>query len=111
MADYRSRVPSYEFPEMLSEQEAVLAANPLLQRMQAARSKGGRTSWANIATACSPCNLKKGGRMLKESGLHIARLPERPSNYQLQEMGRRFPPNHLHETWMDYLYWDVELEA
>lgn len=75
------------------------------------RSRGGRTSWANIATACSPCNLKKGGRMLKESGLHISRLPERPSNYQLQEMGRRFPPNHLHETWMDYLYWDVELEA
>ena len=37
MADYRSRVPSYEFPETLSEQEAVLAANPLLQRMQAAR--------------------------------------------------------------------------
>ena len=21
-----------------------------------------------------------------------------------------FPPNHLHESWMDYLYWDVELE-
>ncbi|TGR16795.1 HNH endonuclease, partial [Mesorhizobium sp. M8A.F.Ca.ET.197.01.1.1] len=19
-------------------------------------------------------------------------------------------PNHLHESWMDYLYWDVELE-
>ena len=37
MADYRSRVPSYVFPETLSEQEAVLAENPLLQRMQAAR--------------------------------------------------------------------------
>jgi hypothetical protein len=24
---------------------------------------------------------------------------------------RTFPPNHLHESWMDYLYWDVELEA
>ncbi|TIN55953.1 MAG: HNH endonuclease, partial [Mesorhizobium sp.] len=23
---------------------------------------------------------------------------------------RLFPPNHLHESWMDYLYWDVELE-
>ncbi|MEQ8557961.1 MAG: HNH endonuclease [Henriciella sp.] len=75
------------------------------------RSKGGRTSWTNIATACSPCNLKKGGRMLGESGMHITRKPDRPSNYQLQEIGRRFPPNHLHETWMDYLYWDVELEA
>lgn len=74
------------------------------------RSKGGRTSWNNIATACSPCNLKKGGRLLKDSGLSLTRPPERPSNHQLQQVGRRFPPNHLHETWMDYLYWDVELE-
>ncbi|MDD3798042.1 MAG: HNH endonuclease, partial [Novosphingobium sp.] len=22
-----------------------------------------------------------------------------------------FPPNYLHETWRDWLYWDVELEA
>ncbi|MFN3607280.1 MAG: HNH endonuclease, partial [Cypionkella sp.] len=25
--------------------------------------------------------------------------------------GRRFPPNHLHDSWMDYLYWDAELDA
>ncbi|MEL7544650.1 MAG: HNH endonuclease, partial [Pseudomonadota bacterium] len=22
-----------------------------------------------------------------------------------------FPPNYLHESWLDYLYWDAELEA
>ena len=43
--------------------------------------------------------------------MHLLRPPFRPNNYQLQETGRRFPPNHLHETWMDYLYWDVELEG
>lgn len=32
-------------------------------------------------------------------------------NRQLQEHGRAFPPNHLHETWHEWLYWDVELEA
>ncbi|HJN40156.1 MAG TPA: tyrosine-type recombinase/integrase [Chloroflexota bacterium] len=37
MADHRSQVPSYEFPETLPEQEAALAANPLLQRMNEAR--------------------------------------------------------------------------
>jgi hypothetical protein len=31
--------------------------------------------------------------------------------HELQHVGRRFPPYHLHESWMDYLYWDVELEA
>jgi hypothetical protein len=28
----------------------------------------------------------------------------------LQENGRSFPPNYLHESWRDYLYWDSELE-
>ena len=55
-------------------------------------------------------NLKKGGRMPRDAGMFPARTPVRPTNYQLQEIGRRFPPNHLHETWMDYLYWDVELD-
>lgn len=75
------------------------------------RSKGGRTSWDNIVAACAPCNLKKGGRMPKEAKMFPARKPARPSHYQLQEIGRKFPPGHLHETWMDYLYWDIELEA
>ena len=43
--------------------------------------------------------------------MHLMRRPARPNNYQLQEIGRKFPPNHLHETWMDYLYWDIELEG
>jgi hypothetical protein len=29
----------------------------------------------------------------------------------MQAHGRRFPPNHLHDSWMDYLYWDAELDA
>ena len=75
------------------------------------RSKGGRTSWDNIVAACSPCNLKKGGRLLRDSGMHLKRPARRPSHHQLQEMGRHFPPSRLHETWMDFLYWEVELEG
>lgn len=75
------------------------------------RSKGGRTCWDNIVAACSPCNLRKGGRMANEAGMHLRRRPGRPSMFQLQDIGRKFPPNHLHETWLDYLYWDVELET
>ena len=74
------------------------------------RSRGGRTTWANIVTACSSCNLLKGGRMPSQAGMHPARKPKRPTMRELQAMGRRFPPNHLHESWMDYLYWDVVLE-
>lgn len=75
------------------------------------RSQGGRTSWDNIVAACSPCNLMKGGRTPREAGMLPRRRPQRPDSHELQRQGRRFPPNHLHESWIDYLYWDVELDA
>ena len=31
------------------------------------RSHGGETTWENIVTACSPCNVRKGGKSLKDS--------------------------------------------
>ena len=74
------------------------------------RSRGGYTVWSNVVTACAPCNLKKGHRVPKESGLHPLRKPTQPTNRQLQENGRAFPPNYLHESWRDFLYWDTELE-
>lgn len=75
------------------------------------RSRGGRTTWENIVTACAPCNLTKGGRTPREASMFPRRRAERPSTYELQDNGRRFPPGHLHESWLDYLYWDIELEA
>ena len=75
------------------------------------RSRGGRTTWRNIVTACAPCNLRKGGRTPAEAQMIPFYPPEQPSMFELQQLGRRFPPNHLHESWLDYLYWDIELEA
>ena len=75
------------------------------------RVRGGTTSWENVVAACSPCNLRKGSRSLKASGMHLARAPRRPAAEEMRNLGRRFPPNHLHESWVDYLYWDAELEA
>ena len=75
------------------------------------RRLGGRTSWENVATACAPCNLKKGGRTPAQANMPLHRQPWRPTNWQLQGNGRAFPPNYLHESWIDWLYWDVELEG
>ena len=75
------------------------------------RSKGGKTNWENVVAACTKCNLYKSNKMPAKTGINPIRLPVRPSTYQLQENGRKFPPNHLHHTWTDYLYWDVELES
>jgi hypothetical protein len=43
--------------------------------------------------------------------MHPHHRPRRPSAHELQERGRKFPPHHLHQSWLDYLYWDIELEA
>jgi 5-methylcytosine-specific restriction endonuclease McrA len=75
------------------------------------RSKGGRTTWENIVTACAPCNLRKGGKFARHAAMRPFRKPRRPNMNELQNTGRRFPPHHLHESWVDYLYWDVELDA
>ncbi|GHA08549.1 HNH endonuclease [Novosphingobium arvoryzae] len=75
------------------------------------RRLGGQSTWENIVAACSPCNLKKGGRTPKQAGMPLLVAPIRPTCWQLQERGRAFPPGYLHETWRDWLYWDIELEA
>ena len=41
-------------------------------------------------------------RLLQQFGVVRGRL--------LQDLGRRFPPHYLHQSWLDYLYWDIELE-
>jgi 5-methylcytosine-specific restriction endonuclease McrA len=74
------------------------------------RAYGGRTSWTNIAAACILCNLKKGGRTPEEAHMYLLQKPFKPTNHQLHAIGRAFPPNYLHESWRDYLYWDSELE-
>jgi len=75
------------------------------------RKLGGVTSWENVVAACAPCNLHKGSKTLRESGMRLRKRPLRPNAEQLRNLGRRFPPNHLHESWLDYLYWDTELDA
>jgi 5-methylcytosine-specific restriction endonuclease McrA len=75
------------------------------------RSRGGRTTWENVVTACSDCNLLKGNRLPGESAMYPRHMPAQPTTQRLRENGRAFPPNFLHQSWRDFLYWDSELEA
>jgi hypothetical protein len=52
------------------------------------------------------------GRTHSGAGPHEPQPPPDPPD-QLAAPGTwpSFPPNFLHETWRDYLYWDIELEA
>lgn len=74
------------------------------------RSKGGLTTWENVVAACSPCNLAKGDKLPKVAKMFPLQKPYAPTVFDLHQNGRLFPPNYLHESWLDYLYWDTELE-
>ena len=71
------------------------------------RSRGGQTTWSNIVTACEPCNTAKGNSLR----IKPRRPPREPTLGELLSAKRAFPPGYLHESWMDYLYWDALLEA
>jgi len=73
------------------------------------RSRGGRTSWENVVTASGAYNLAKANRTPEEAGMQLLTKPRQPDTWELIENGRAFPPNFLHESWGDYLYWDTEL--
>ncbi len=75
------------------------------------RASGGRSSWLNVVAACGRCNLSKGAKSLSRSGMTLRKPPRVPGAEELRNLGRKFPPGHLHDSWLDFLYWDAELEA
>ena len=70
------------------------------------KSRGGETCWTNIVAACDPCNVRKDNKL----DMKPLRAPYTPTAEDLMKAKRAFPPGYLHETWLDYLYWDAELE-
>jgi 5-methylcytosine-specific restriction endonuclease McrA len=57
------------------------------------KSRGGRSTWENLVTACGGCNRKKGQRLTIECGMIPRRIPARPrwSSVVHQEVApRRF---------------------
>ena len=74
------------------------------------RSRGGRTTWENVVAACGQCNHVKGNRTPREAAMPLLQEPHRPTK---TELNRRVPDlryRDYHHTWLDYLYWDTELD-
>lgn len=42
-------------------------------------SRGGRTTWDNVVTACRSCNGRKGNRTPEEAGMLLRTVPRRPA--------------------------------
>lgn len=74
------------------------------------RSRGGRTTWENVVTACAPCNIRKGASSLRAVGMTLLRPPHRPTRRELAYSVGHHAFDEVHHTWVDYLYWDSELD-
>lgn len=81
------------------------------------RSKGGKTTWTNIVTACLRCNGQKSNNLPNYSGrkgvagsLRPLKVPRRPTNSELLAAGLEFLPNDIREDFGSALYWGVELD-
>lgn len=59
-------------------------------------SRGGTNEWANVVTACSPCNTRKGNLMAEEIGMHPLTAPVEPHFVHLSWAVRRLTPTQAH---------------
>ncbi len=76
------------------------------------KSRGGKTSWANIVTACIPCNLKKSNKTPEEAGMRLLVTPAKPKWHGNLPLFFRTPLK-VRASWqrfIDTLYWNGELE-
>lgn len=63
-------------------------------------SKGGKTNWENIVTACGPCNHKKGNDMTRMKPYY---QPYKPGYYELVRKRKQLPFDLKHESWAQWI--------
>lgn len=78
------------------------------------RLQGGKTHWLNIVCACFPCNSKKGGRTPDQASMRLRGKPFVPKSEMSQSMEImmriRSLKNLPHESWKQFLYYNIELD-
>ena len=76
-------------------------------------SKGGKTTWLNIITACTVCNLAKGDKSPEQARMPLRFKPYVPTRAKLNDIARDFPPpmSRLHRAWLPWLGIEVGEEV
>jgi 5-methylcytosine-specific restriction endonuclease McrA len=65
-------------------------------------SRGGDNQWANVVTACSRCNLRKGNRLPAECSMKLHSNPSVPNSVELVWAVRRVTPIQVRYIRMFY---------
>ncbi len=69
------------------------------------RSKGGKTTWANVCTSCKACNGDKGDN----ERIVPKKMPQRPSYYEILAKRKTQPIYVNDEDWKFYIDWPPDL--
>lgn len=75
------------------------------------RSRGGKSTWENVVTACIACNVKKGHRLPEEAGMVLRVKPHPPKVRGAAALVFR-PGVKIKASWQKFIdarYWDSEL--
>ncbi len=67
------------------------------------RSRGGKTCWTNVVTACVECNHRKSNRTPAEARMRLRKEPIQPR--WVPAVTLRISLRSVPEAWTDYLYW------
>jgi len=62
-------------------------------------SRGGKTEWTNIVTACKACNVRKGASM----DITPLRKPYQPDYYELVHKRKQLKFDLRQESWKQYI--------
>jgi 5-methylcytosine-specific restriction endonuclease McrA len=73
------------------------------------RSKGGKTTWENIVSACYACNRTKANRTPGEARMKLLSVPKRPMWMPAVQI--RVSTTSVPDAWRDYVYWTGEVES
>ena len=74
------------------------------------KSRGGKTRWDNVVAACQSCNLRKAAKTTSQAGFKLKKAPTKPSPEVLLNKGKKFPPNDMHKSWIDFLYFEKDFD-
>lgn len=72
---------------------------------------GGKSAWENVVISCVKCNNQKGRMSAHTFSKRLIRQPYAPRltkaapSHLVSKIAAEIP----HETWLDYIYWNIEL--
>lgn len=71
------------------------------------RGQGGKSEWENLVTSCIKCNSRKDCQTPQQAGMTLNHMPKKP-DFFVFTLHRKY--NEVPKGWLDYMYWNVELD-